>query len=143
MEQICLTKYVTKRNSAYACDNIGDDLVTLELVDDAAYQSDNTCRMPTTTDFTELRNNTTSTLETLNGVNGMRFTSNTNYNSIFIPYGGYCFNGVINDFTSNGHLWCATSIDGLPSDAYSFNLGSKILFNTPRVRGCNIRAVKP
>ena len=38
-----------------------DDLTTLELSDDAAYQSDNTCRMPIMADFEELTDNTTST----------------------------------------------------------------------------------
>ena len=60
-----LTKY--NNNSSYGT---VDTLTTLEQVDDAAYQSDNTCRMPTRADFEELIDNTTSTWETLNDVNG-------------------------------------------------------------------------
>jgi hypothetical protein len=67
----------------------------LELEDDAAYTSDNTCRMPTKADFEELIANTTSTWEILNGVNGRRFTSNTNGNSIFVPAAGSCVNGLV------------------------------------------------
>ena len=51
-----LTKY--NNNSSYGT---VDTLTTLEQVDDAAYQSDNTCRMPTKSDFEELTANTTST----------------------------------------------------------------------------------
>jgi hypothetical protein len=38
-----------------------DNLTTLELSDDAAYLSDNLCRIPTLEDFEELVNNTTGT----------------------------------------------------------------------------------
>jgi hypothetical protein len=84
-----LTKY--NNNSSYGAI---DTLTTLEQVDDVAYQSDKTCRMPTKDDLIELTANTTSNFETLNGVNGMRFTSNINGNSIFIPAAGNC-----NDWT--------------------------------------------
>ena len=70
-------------------------MTILELEDDVAYQSDNSCRMPTKADLEELKANTTSTWETLNGVNGRRFTSNTNGNSIFVPATGRCDNGSV------------------------------------------------
>lgn len=94
-----LTKY--NDNSSYGT---VDTLTTLEQVDDAAYVSDKTCRMPTKADFEELTANTTSTWETLNGVNGRRFTS-TNGNSIFVPAAGFCYNGSVNDVGSFGFLW--------------------------------------
>lgn len=62
-----------------------DGLTTLELEDDAAYQSDNTCKIPTKVDVEELIANTTSTWEEFDGFGGRRFTSKTNGNSIFIP----------------------------------------------------------
>ena len=65
--------------------NEADGLTVLELEDDAAYQSDNTCRMPTKADVKELIANTTSTWEEFDGFGGRRFTSKTNSNSIFIP----------------------------------------------------------
>ena len=95
-----LTKY--NNNSSYGT---VDTLTTLEQVDDAAYVSDKTCRIPTKADFEELTANTTSTWETLNGVNGRRFTSNINGNSIFVPAAGYCFNGSVYDVGSGGYLW--------------------------------------
>ena len=54
-----LTKYNTK--SSYGT---VDNLTTLRQVDDAAYTSDNTCRMPTRAELEELISNTTSTWET-------------------------------------------------------------------------------
>ena len=95
-----LTKYNT--DSYYGT---VDTLTTLEQVDDAAYVSDNTCRMPTKVDFEELTANTTSTWETLNGVNGRRFTSKTNGNSIFVPAAGFCDSGSVDDVGSEGGLW--------------------------------------
>lgn len=93
-----LTKY--NNNSSYGT---VDNLTTLGQEDDAAYVSDNTCRMPTKADFEELTANTTSTWETLNGVNGRRFTS-TNGNSIFVPAAGYCSNGSVYYVGSFGFL---------------------------------------
>ena len=95
-----LTKY--NNNSSYGT---VDNLTTLEQVDDAAYQSDNTCRMPTKADFEELTANTTSVWETLNGVNGRRFTSKTNGNSIFVPAAGGCDSGSVGNVGYYGSLW--------------------------------------
>ena len=100
-----LTKY--NNDSSYGT---VDTLTTLEQVDDAAYTSDNTCRIPTKADLEELIANTTSTWETLNGVNGRRFTSKTNSNSIFVPAAGGCFDGSVNDVGSFGLLW-SSSLD--------------------------------
>lgn len=98
-----LTKY--NNNSS---NGVVDNLTTLELIDDAAYQSDKTCRMPTKADFEELTANTTSTWETLNGVNGRRFTSKTNDNSIFIPAAGCCIDGSVYLVSSRGGLWSSS-----------------------------------
>ena len=85
-----------------------DNLTTLEQVDDAAYQSDKTCRMPTNTDLQELVDNTTSAWITLNGVNGRRFTSKTNGNSIFVPAAGGCYGGSVLSVGSYCHLWSSS-----------------------------------
>ena len=50
-----------------------------------ALNANNIIRMPTYDELVELTTNTISTWETLNGVNGKRFTSKTNGNSIFLP----------------------------------------------------------
>lgn len=98
-----LTKY--NNNSYYGT---VDNLTVLEQVDDAAYTSDKTCRMPTKADFEELIANTTSTWETLNGVNGRRFTSKTNGNSIFVPAAGCCSGGSVDFAGSYGYFWSSS-----------------------------------
>lgn len=100
-----LTKYNNDSSNG-----IVDNLTMLELEDDAAYTSDKTCRMPTKVDFEELKANTTSTWETLNGVNGRRFTSKANGNSIFVPAAGFCNNDSVYSVDSYGYLW-SSSLD--------------------------------
>ena len=134
-----LTKY--NNNSSYGT---VDTLTTLEQVDDAAYTSDNTCRMPTKSDFEELTANTTSVLETLNGVDGRRFTSKTNGNSIFVPAAGYCSNGSVDDVGSYGGLWSSSLDESSSRDAWClyFNSdGVNLSINGYRNTGFTVRAV--
>ena len=121
-----------------------DNLTTLEQVDDAAYQSDNTCRMPTKADLEELTANTTSRWETLNGVKGRRFTSNTNSNSIFVPAAGFCSNGSVGNVGSYGNLWSSSLDESNPRDGrylyfYSDDMDMDYFF---RFNGLTVRAVK-
>lgn len=101
--------------------NYTDNLTQLELVDDVAHKSNNTCRMPTNADFEELIDNTTSTWETLNGVSGKRYTSN-NGNSIFIPASGYYVyddgEATLALVGSYGYLWSSTLSSSLDTKAY-------------------------
>ena len=133
-----LTKYNDK--SSYGT---VDNLTTLEQVDDAAYTSDKTCRMPTKEELEELTANTTSTWETLNGVNGRRFTSKTNGNSIFVPAAGDCLDGSVYTVGSGGYLWSSSLNEshsrlawnlGFLSDGVGVNIGS-------RCNGFTVRAV--
>ena len=135
-------KGVTKYNSKSSSGTV-DNLTVLEQVDDAAYQSDNTCRMPTKADFEELTANTTSVWETLNGVNGRRFTSKTNGNSIFVPAAGYCGNGSVGDVGSGGYLWSSSLVESNSKYAwylyfYSDNVN---VSNNGRCSGLAVRAV--
>jgi hypothetical protein len=136
-----LTKY--NNDSSYGT---VDNLTTLEQVDDAAYQSDNTCRMPTKAELEELTANTTSTVETLNGVKGIRFTSKTNGNSIFIPAAGDCCKGSVRDVGYNGYLWSSSL-----NEDHSCSAGFLYFFShvavamggsTDRFLGYSIRPVK-
>ena len=134
-----LTKY--NNNSSYGT---VDNLTVLEQVDDAAYVSDNTCRMPTKVDFEELTANTTSTWETLNGVNGRRFTSKTNGNSIFVPAAGRCYDGSVYNVGSDGYLWSSSLNESNPRYGwylffYSVNVG---VSNGNRCNGFSVRAIK-
>ena len=134
-----LTKY--NNNSSYGT---VDTLTTLEQVDDAAYTSDNTCRMPTSAEFEELIANTTSTWETLNGVNGRRFTSKTNGNSIFVPAAGKCDNGSVYYVGSNSYLWSSSLYGSNSRNAWGlyFSSDSVDKYRSSRDVGLAVRAVK-
>ena len=136
-----LTKY--NNNSSYGT---VDNLTTLEQVDDAAYQSDNTCRMPTKADFEELTANTTSIWETLNGVDGKRFTSKTNGNSIFVPAAGICYNSTVHFIDRKGYYWSSSLNESRPDLGWYLDLdfysSDTYLGDCDRRCGCSIRAVK-
>ena len=121
-----------------------DGLTVLELEDDAAYQSDNTCRIPTEADFAELIANTTATQETLNGINGKRLTSNINGSSIFIPAAGHCSFGSIDYVNSGGFLQTSSLSKDYPDNCRHFNFFSgSVGMNTGlRIGGLSVRAVK-
>ena len=148
--QTSLFKGVTKYNNNPASGTV-DNLTVLEQVDDAAYQSDNTCRMSTKDEFEELTANTTSTWETLNGVKGRRFTSKTNGNSIFVPAGGYYNYGSVNgdSLVSAGSLcglWSSSLYESESRYAWYlyFNSDNVFVYNFgDRSYGWTVRAVLP
>ena len=76
--------------------NTYDKGTTLNLEDDAAHVNmGGKWRMPTNDEFKELLDNTTHNLVTINGVLGMRFTSNINGYQLFIPFmQGYWYDGT-------------------------------------------------
>ena len=133
-----LTKY-----NYDSSNGIVDNLTVLEQVDDAAYTSDKTCRMPTKADLVELTANTTSTWETLNGVNGRRFTSKTNGNSIFVLAAGYCWYGIASDVGSGGYLWSSSLNSYEGAFKLSFFSNSNVgVGNYNRYNGCTVRPVR-
>lgn len=135
-----LTKY--NNNSSYGT---VDNLTVLEQVDDAAYQSDNTCRMPTKTDLEELTANTTSTWETLNGVDGRRFTSKTNGNSIFVPAAGFCHGSSVDNVGSIGYLWSSSLNESSPRYGWVLGFDSDYVGvngSFYRYYGLTVRAVR-
>lgn len=114
LEKLSITKY-----NANSLNGTVDNLTRLELIDDAAYQSDNTCRMPTKADFEELIASTTETWETLNNINGRRFTSKVNSNSIFIPAAGYCVDSYSSDRNICGYYQSSSIFEEDPSFYYN------------------------
>lgn len=140
-------KTLTKYNSDSSC-GVVDNLSSLEQVDDAAYQSDNTCRMPTENEMQELIDNTISVWETLNGVNGRRFTSNTNGNSIFIPAAGNRYGDSVYNVGSIGLLWSSSLYESNSKYAnvhawyLEFSSSSVGMSNDDRCIGFTVRAVQ-
>ena len=78
-----LTKFCY--NSKYGLNGFVDNMTTLQYSEGVAtVVLGNGARIPTESEYDELRHNTTSEWMTVNGVYGMRFTA-ANGNSIFFP----------------------------------------------------------
>lgn len=89
-----------------------DDKTTLELSDDAAYVNwGSNWRMPSMKEFRSLINSayTTTEVTTQNGVKGLKITSKSNGNSIFLPAVGYVNNASIAGGGVNCYYWSASS----------------------------------
>jgi len=124
-----------------------DGKTTLELVDDAAYVSDNTCRMPTSGECQELIDNTTSAWTTVNGVSGMTFTSKLygyTDKSIFIPAAGRVLNGSLGSVGSYGSIWSSSLYSDLLNYARRmyFNSTSVSMSHYFRCLGFSVRPIK-
>jgi len=135
-----MTKYCT--NSSYGT---VDNKTVLDLEDDAAYVNwSNSWRMPTITEIDELLNNTTSEWTTVNGVNGRKFTSTMNGNSIFLPAAGYRYGSYLDYQTSGGYYWSSSLSESNPSDARSLDFGSEIAYTGSDYRflGFTVRPVQ-
>ena len=131
-----LTKYCT--DSYYGYNGFTDNLTTLLPEDDAATANWGAgWRMPTSEEWIELRNNTTSTRMTQNGVQGHLLTA-SNGNSLFLPDAFY------SSFSSWGHYWSCSLNAGNPSGAWSFYIDyyySTDMRAEDRCNGLFVRAV--
>ena len=113
---------------------------------DAVYQSDNSARMPTMTEFNELINTNYVTKELIHNDNNefvrVKITSKFNGNSIFLPITGYGYDGTVKSKTK-GNFWSSYS--------YQNTIGEALMIDGNFIRtdsvyahsGYNIRGVKP
>ena len=86
-----------------------DGKTVLDLEDDAVYTAlGGNWRMPTYEDFQELIDNTTREVASINGIQGMKFTSRNNSNYLFFPFAGYAYTGSMNDVGSVFYCWSST-----------------------------------
>ena len=103
------TRY-TASNNAYAKSGIADGKTVLDLADDAAHVNwGDDWRMPTGGEggeFEALKNGTTGTWTTVNGVNGRKFSGAGN--NVFFPAAGYGDDATISGQGSNGFYWSCT-----------------------------------
>ena len=112
------TKYNTKTSKT-----------TLELSDDAAHANwGGNWRMPTSTEWAELRENCTWIWITQNGKNGYKVTSKLNGNSIFLCAAGYRIEGSHEGATNNGNYWSSSLDTDYTSRAWALHFGSSGLF---------------
>lgn len=134
-----------------------DNKTVLELSDDAACANmGGKWRMPTDSEWTELRGQCIWTWTTQNGVNGYKVTSKNNSNSIFIPAAGtradheYEDEWGTRDWAVNlsgvGHIGCywSSSLHTYYSSCawcVNFNSTSVSRKEGSRVQGCSVRPV--
>lgn len=137
-----LTKYCNDSS----CGTV-DNKFTLEPEDDAARANmGGDWRMPTKDEIQELLDNTDSEwVEDYKGsvVNGMKFTSKTNGNSIFIPAAGLCSDNLVDSIGVYGYVW-SSSLDTSRSDYVwylYFNSKNCYVSNYCRYGGRTVRGV--
>ena len=102
-------------------------------------------RMPTKKEIQELMDNCTSEWTTLNGVNGRKFTSKTNGNSIFLPATGYRKDGNLNSVGEFG-LYRSSALLPNRSDYTTylcFNSSNAYWVSYLRENGLSVRPVRP
>ena len=101
------------------------------------------CRMPTVSEFQELYNNCTTEWTTQNGVNGRRFTSRINGNSIFFPAAGYRSGVSLGNRGSGGYCWSSSRYTAANSYGLHFYSGGVFPSGTYyRFYGFSVRAVQ-
>ena len=101
------------------------------------------CRMPTVSEFQELYNNCTTEWINQNGVNGRRFTSRINGNSLFFPAAGYRSGVSLYYRGSDGYYWSSSRNSAASSYDLSFNSGRVNPSGTSnRFYGFSVRAVQ-
>ncbi len=138
---------LTKYNTFPLFGENPDDKTTLDLEDDVV-RAHMGCdwRMPTRDDFQELLENTENEwIEDYNGsgVNGMKFISKNNGNSIFIPAAGICRDGSMDYVGSSGGIWSSSLKDDYPNLAWYlyFNSGDCYIYSSRRCIGRSVRGV--
>ena len=89
-------------------DSVAPNGVLAKEYDAASHIMGGDWRIPTEAEFQELLSGTTNEwIANYNstGVNGRKFTSKTNGNSIFIPAAGFCRNGSVDSVGRGGYVW--------------------------------------
>ena len=141
-------KYGNSSSSDLTKYNQSDSKTVLESADDAASQiMGGDWRMPTKDEFQELLSNTNKEWITNyngSGVNGYKFTSKINGNSIFIPAAGYCNSGSVGNVGNRGYVWSSSLNTSNHSLAWSlgFNSGDCNMYYNYRCNGQSVRGVR-
>ena len=137
--EITLTKYCS--DPQYG---IVDKKSSLELTDDVARVNwEGRWRMPTLSEWDELRSNCIWRWTTHNGVKGYEVISRKNGNIIFLPATGVRNDDDFRDTGSNGNYWSSLLLPGSGYYAYglSFCSSSVDFFTNYRSYGRSVRAV--
>ena len=131
--------YMYYKNGEYV--NLGSDISGTKYDVAHVKWGGNWC-MPTKDDIKELLDNCTYEWTTLNGVNGRKFTSNINGNSIFLPAAGYRWYGALRIAGEDGYYWLSTQYPDGSSYAYSLYFESYGAYWSDGDRYCG-QSVRP
>ena len=138
---------LTKYNNSTSFGETLDNKTTLDLEDDAARaHMGSDWRMPTRDEFRELfdyTNNEWISNYNGSGVNGRKFTSKTNSNSIFIPASGYRLGSSFRGQGRGGDVWSSSLNATLPGGALELGFGSGSIYmgDSGRYYGLAVRGV--
>ena len=139
-----LTKYCNDAN--YGNNGFTDNLTTLQLSDDAARANwGGDWRMPTKAEWEELKNNTTVTWTTQNGVYGIKYTA-SNGNSLFLPAAGWRLDGSLHFAGGYGGYWSSSLNTDTPNYAWGIifdSVSCDMYSGSDRGCGHSVRAVLP
>ena len=128
-------------SSSYDVVDIGSDIAGTEY-DAATAHWGTPWRMPSKTQIKELQENCSSEWTTQNGVNGRKFTSNKNGNSIFLPAAGSRWDCELVNAGSVGYYWSSTPFDeDLACELY-IDSGYVSRYNRIRTDGRSVRPVR-
>lgn len=123
-----------------------DNLTKLKIEDDAAYSEYSKMRIPTKDEYEELLNSENIKFDNceINGVNGVKATSLINGNSVFFPFSGTIFDGMLYYKNTSASFISSTLHEEFYDSSYYsyFYVDSQIIEYDYRIFGCSIRPVK-
>ena len=120
-----------------------DHRMVLDLSDDVAHMNwGSKWRMPTDSEWAELRDNCTWTWTTQNSIKGYKVTSKSNGNSIFIPAAGDFMWTSTSAVNTAGDYWSSTLDIGGPSCAWNRMLSASAVVRLNSVRSVG-RSIRP
>ena len=122
--------------------NESDGKTELDAIDDAATANwGSNWKMPTKEQFEELTACTMTGWTQIDGVNGLLFTSLTNFNELFLPAAGQAGYSQFSYYGSNGSYWSSSLFEDFYSvwKFVALNVGFDPDF---RCYGCSVRPVR-
>jgi len=135
-------------NGVSQYDNIGTNISGIDSLDAARHNLGGYWRMPTKTEFEELRSNCNWQWKTINGQTGYQLISKVNGNSIFLPTSGYRNGTSLNSVGTYGLYYSSEPINATGDRIYGLQLQSsrhEVSYYTPvglyRYYGLPVRPV--
>ena len=140
-----VTKYCpTSETDYWGGSGTPDNYLRLKDSDDAACALwGGKWRMPTKEEIEELVNETNSVWTTVNGVEGMKFTSKTNGNSIFLPAAGDRHDSSYGNGGVEGSYWSSSLYESGPYYAYGLYFSMVAAYRSNCTRGTVGWSVRP